>query len=83
MLCYECSQSKVEVPAIGVCHYCSAGLCAAHAHVDAEPVRVMRRHRIYGTIKQTINLPDGARRLLCEICWQALRERQASDVVLS
>lgn len=81
MLCYDCSLSGAEVQAIGMCHHCSAGLCSAHAHVDPEPVRVIRRNPVYSTVKETVNLPANARRLLCRVCQQALKDRRTSDVV--
>jgi len=83
MLCYECSLSDAEVQAIGMCRHCSAGLCAARAHVVHEPVTVIRRHQIYGSIKDTVTSPVSARRLLCGLCQRALRDRLDKDELAS
>ena len=43
MNCYYCHQHHPggtrfgNQPAIGVCHHCGVGLCAEHAHKDAQP----------------------------------------------
>jgi hypothetical protein len=43
MNCYFCNQHHPggtrfdNQPAVGVCHHCGAGVCAEHAHKDAQP----------------------------------------------
>ena len=72
MDCYECfSQGHVE-SAVGLCHHCSAALCADHAVVLSAPV--------FGTepLLKRIVFPKRARLLLCVTCYQALR--QGSDL---
>ncbi|MCP5111478.1 MAG: DUF2180 family protein [bacterium] len=75
MLCYECSLSDTRVEAVGVCQHCSAGLCAAHSHVELETVKLTRANPVYGTVRETVALPVPARRFLCEICWRALHHQ--------
>lgn len=38
MQCYECSKRGIQREAVGLCHHCSAGLCADHAIATDEPV---------------------------------------------
>ena len=38
MHCYECLQNNVTREAIGLCHHCSAALCAEHICVIDDPV---------------------------------------------
>lgn len=68
MNCYPCMLLNCERPAIGLCDQCSAGLCIDHA-IDAGHIvtTVVPLGRI-------VELPLKARRLVCEICKQALEQ---------
>jgi len=79
MLCYECSLEGVVREAIGFCRHCSAGLCAEHAHIESDTVRVMRRYQTFGTIQEKVELPLKARKLLCSLCRQALHQPGAGE----
>ena len=68
MQCYECSSEGMTREAIGVCHHCSAGLCAEHACFVSDPLTA--RH----PIAQTVVLPRRARVLLCPMCKNALEQ---------
>ena len=68
MLCYECSKAERNREAVGLCHNCSAGLCADHACVIAGPVTAMR------PVFKTVVLPLKARQLLCTRCLGALEQ---------
>ena len=79
MLCYECSQAGRRSEAVGICHHCSAALCASHARTVDDPVRARY------PVARTVALPLLARLLLCETCRSALcqkagRERAAAMV---
>ena len=67
MHCYECLQSGETRDAVGICHYCSAALCAEHICVVDDPVT--------GGVPlvRTVVLPKNARRLLCGTRKAALR----------
>jgi len=72
MHCYECLQIDVTRDAVGLCHHCSAALCAEHACLIADPVTA-----IY-PLMLTVVLPKHARLLLCATCKAAL-EQSRSD----
>ncbi len=76
MLCYECSQAGRNREAVGLCHHCSAALCADHASMVADPVTTT-----YPLLK-TVVLPKKARLFLCDTCLQALRQTHAAGVTL-
>ena len=68
MNCYECAHGKVERPAVGLCHNCSAGLCDEH---------VFERPRDITTtvpLGQIVTLPIAAREILCHVCKNALEQ---------
>jgi hypothetical protein len=69
MLCYECSQSGRRSEAVGICHHCSAALCASHAQTIDDPVTARY------PVARTVTLPLRARLLLCETCASALRQK--------
>lgn len=79
MLCYECSVNGVSTEAVALCSHCAAGLCAEHAHAEADVVRSFRPHSIFGTVKQVVELPIRARKLLCNVCRQALHQRGSGE----
>lgn len=68
MHCYECLQNNVTREAIGLCHHCSAALCAEHICVIDDPVT--------GGVPlvRTVVLPMHARLLLCGTCKAALEQ---------
>jgi hypothetical protein len=68
MHCYECLQNNVTREAIGLCHHCSAALCAEHICVIDDPVT--------GGVPlvRTVVLPKQARLLLCGTCKAALEQ---------
>lgn len=72
MHCYECLQTNVTREAVGLCHHCSAALCAEHACVVADPVT-----DVY-PLMRTIVLPKHARVLLCDSCKTALDQPRAT-----
>jgi hypothetical protein len=36
MNCWVCAEGGREVPAVGLCWHCTAGLCLAHVHETAQ-----------------------------------------------
>ena len=68
MFCYECSKARKNCDAVGLCHHCSAALCAEHARIVAEPVTTT------AALLRTIVLPKKARLLLCDTCFAALAQ---------
>lgn len=68
MICYECFLSRERREAIGFCHFCSTGLCAEHADMVPEEIR------IHAALVKTVVLPRKARRLLCSVCKAALQQ---------
>ena len=68
MNCYECFQNGTAREAVGLCHHCSAGLCAEHACAVADPILVSY------PVATTRTLPKAARILLCPICKAALEQ---------
>lgn len=75
MLCYECSESGRNQEAVGLCHHCSAALCADHACIVADPV--MTTYPLF----RTVVLPKKARLFLCHTCFQSLG--QTREAVIS
>lgn len=73
MHCYECLQAGETRDAVGLCHHCSAALCAEHIRVVDDPV-------IGGVpIVRTVVLPKKARLLLCGTCKAALEQPRSSE----
>ena len=68
MLCYECSKAGRSRDAVGLCHHCSAALCADHVCVVADPVTTI------SPVVKTVILPRAARLLLCPTCMAALQQ---------
>jgi hypothetical protein len=68
MFCYECSKAARSREAVGLCHHCSAALCAEHVCVIADPVTTI------APVVQTVVLPRAARLLLCPTCMGALQQ---------
>lgn len=67
MQCYDCSKRGVQREAVGLCHHCSAGLCAEHAIATDEPVLAL-------SINRTVVLPLHSRKPLCALCTEALEQ---------
>ncbi|MGO9274085.1 MAG: DUF2180 family protein [Terriglobia bacterium] len=74
MLCYECSKVGRNREAVGLCHHCSAGLCADHACVTVDPVTTTY------PLCRTVVLPQKARQLLCATCLRALQQVSVKDL---
>lgn len=68
MHCYECFENGIDRSAVGLCHHCSAALCADHASVLPDPVTA-----VYPVVK-TVVLPKRARLLLCRTCKEAIEQ---------
>ena len=68
MRCYECSQAGEVRDAVGLCHHCSAALCAEHARVTMDPMIAP------APLSKEIILPKRARVLLCPMCHAALEQ---------
>jgi hypothetical protein len=68
MRCYECSQAGTAKEAIGICQHCSAGLCADHVYVEADPLTTL-----YAVFQARV-LPKKARLLFCKTCQEALQQ---------
>lgn len=69
MLCYECSKAGRNREAVGLCHHCSAALCANHACIVADPVTTTY------PMTRTVVLPKKARMFLCSTGVQALQQK--------
>ena len=68
MNCYVCSQKNTDRVAVGLCHHCSAGICAEHA------IEVSFNMTAGQIINFTRTLPVKARQLLCNVCKVALEQ---------
>ena len=75
MVCYECSLTGNRRDAVGLCHFCSAGLCTEHANVVPEEIRTQV------AIVKTVVMPRKARRLLCSTCRAAVEQLQEATPV--
>jgi hypothetical protein len=73
MQCYECLQNNLTREAVGLCHHCSAALCAEHTSVIADPVTA-----IYPMTLRVV-LPKYARLLLCGTCKAALGQSRSNQ----
>ena len=73
MHCYECLQTGESRDAVGICHHCSAALCAEHICVVDDPVTDTR------PLTRTVVLPKKARLLLCSTCRAALEQPRSSQ----
>jgi hypothetical protein len=74
MRCYECSKADRDREPVGLCHHCSAALCADHACIVADPVTTTY------PLVTTVVLPKKARLFLCGTCLQALRQIHTETV---
>ena len=75
MLCYECSKAGRNREPIGLCHHCSAALCADHACMVPDPVTTTY------PVFRTVVLPKKARLFLCATCYSALQQTSAHSAV--
>jgi hypothetical protein len=75
MLCYECARQGLQREAVGLCTHCSAGLCIEHAKVVNTAVTADR------PILRTMTLPLQARKLLCQVCKEALDQPRAEPMM--
>jgi len=75
MNCYECSRVGTNGEAVGLCHHCSAALCADHACVVTDPVTTT-----YPLVRTAV-VPKKARLFLCGTCLQALRQTHTETIM--
>lgn len=68
MNCYPCLQTGVTREAAGLCHHCSAALCADHICEVEDPITLSH------IMSPSVILPKKARRLLCRTCKAALEQ---------
>jgi len=68
MHCYECSQTGGSREAVGLCHHCSAALCAEHIFAITDPMVAQ------APLLKEVTLPKRARLLLCRTCKAALEQ---------
>lgn len=73
MHCYECLQAGETRDAVGLCHHCSAALCAEHICVVADLVTAIE------PLVRTVVLPKKARLLLCGTCKAALQQTRSGQ----
>ena len=73
MVCYECSILGEHRDAIGICHYCSIGVCTEHSELVAVPITSE------SPITKEIVLPRRARHLFCQVCRPALEQIHADE----
>jgi len=76
MFCYECCKNGQTREAVGICHHCSAALCANHARTVDDPVTAMY------PVNKIVVLPKHARLILCETCMSALQQKQNVSLAL-
>jgi len=76
MFCYECCKNGQTREAVGICHHCSAALCANHAHTVDDPVTAIR------PLNRIVVLPKHARLMLCETCLFALQQVKNNSLSL-
>lgn len=77
MECYQCLQAGVSREAAGLCHHCSAALCAEHIRVVEDPVTLTC------ILRESTDLPRRGRILLCEICKAALEQPLAEGAAFA
>jgi hypothetical protein len=68
MICFECFQRGQRTEAVGLCHYCSAAVCADHGFVAPRPVYMQL------PLVKLVSLPKPAQELLCNVCRAALEQ---------
>jgi hypothetical protein len=68
MNCYPCLQTGVTREAAGLCHHCSAALCADHIYEVEDPITLTH------IMSPSVILPKKARLLLCPTCKAALEQ---------
>jgi hypothetical protein len=71
--CYECLQAGETRDAIGICHHCSAALCAEHIYTVEDPITATE------PLVRKVVLPKKARLLLCGTCKAALDQPRPSQ----
>ncbi len=75
MICYECWKAgEKNERAVGLCHHCSAALCADHANMVDDPVIMSY------PVAATVVLPKHARLLLCGTCLAAHRQQHETGL---
>ena len=77
MECYPCLQGGVTREASGLCHHCSAALCADHIRIVEDPITLTR------LLAPSIDLPRRGRMLLCDTCKAALEQPLAESAVFA
>ena len=66
MNCYDCFESGIHRNSIGLCHHCSAAICAEPAVIVPDSITTVE------PLFRSVALPKRARLLLCATCEQAL-----------
>jgi hypothetical protein len=66
MICFECFRRGQRSEAVGICHHCSAAVCADHGFLLPKLL-----HMSVPLVK-VVNLPKQAQELLCSVCRAAL-----------
>ncbi len=77
MECYQCLQAGVTREAAGLCHHCSAALCADHIRVVEDPVTLTC------ILRGSTDLPRRGRILLCDLCKAALDQPLAEGAAFA
>lgn len=73
MVCFDCARLGESREAVGLCHHCSAALCAEHARTVDDPVTATY------TVCKTVVLPKRARLILCDLCRAALEQSHEAN----
>jgi len=71
--CYECLRAGETRDSFGLCHHCSAALCAEHIFAVDDPVTTTY------PLMRTVVLPKKARLLLCGTCKAALEQPRSGQ----
>lgn len=77
MECYQCLQAGVTREAAGLCHHCSAALCAEHVRVIEDSVVLTN------ILAGSRDLPKRGRILLCDTCKAALDQPLAEGAAFA
>lgn len=71
MECYQCLQAGVAREAVGLCHHCSAALCADHIRVVEDPIELTP------PLAPSTELLKRGRIMLCDTCRAAFEQALA------
>lgn len=73
MECFECVKSGLTREAVGLCHHCSAALCANHIFSVEDPLILSH------IMTPSVVLPKRARLLLCATCKAAMEQPSGEE----